>query len=153
MEAMRMKQGYANECSFVDEEANADATKLFDLLKDSNKLLWDGCKNHSKLSAVTQMFTIKSDHRLSKADYDRIVKWTRNILPEKNRLKENFYAANSMMKPLGLVYQKIDICPNFYMLYYLKNEDLIECKICRHARYKTRPMKLFIETHMQNDDH
>ena len=58
-----------------------------------------------------------------------------------------------MMKPLGLVYQKINICPNLYMLYYLKNKDLIECKICGHARYKTRPMKLFIETHMQNDDH
>jgi len=43
----------------------------------------------------------------------------RGILLEENRLKENFYAANSMMKPLGLGYQKINMCPNFCMLYFL----------------------------------
>jgi len=32
-------------------------------------------------------------------------------------MKENFYAAKSMIKPLGLGYQKIDMCPNFCMLY------------------------------------
>jgi hypothetical protein len=29
----------------------------------------------------------------------------RSILPEENRLKENFYATKSMMKPLSLVYK------------------------------------------------
>jgi hypothetical protein len=53
---------------------------------------------------------------LSEARYDKIIEWARSILPEGNRLKENFYAAKSMMKPLGLGYQKIDICPNFCML-------------------------------------
>jgi len=64
--------------------------KFFNLLKDSDKLLWDGCINHSKLSVIAQMFIIKLDHRLSEADYDIIVEWTKNILPEGNRLKENF---------------------------------------------------------------
>jgi hypothetical protein len=45
----------------------------------------------------------------------------KNILHEGNRLKENFYVAKSMIKPLGLGYQEIDICPNFCMLYYLEN--------------------------------
>jgi hypothetical protein len=53
-------------------------------------------------------------------------------------LKENFYTAKSMMKSLGLEYQKIDICPNFYMLYYLENVELIECWTCGHSRYKPR---------------
>jgi hypothetical protein len=39
---------------------------------------------------------------LREADYDKIIKWAINILPEGNKLKENFYAAKSMMKPLGL---------------------------------------------------
>jgi hypothetical protein len=43
---------------------------------------------------VAQVFTIKSDYGLSEASYDRIVKWTRNILPEGNKLKENFYAVH-----------------------------------------------------------
>jgi hypothetical protein len=52
---------------------------------------------------------------LSEASYDKIIEWARNILPKGNRLKENFYAAKSMMKPLGLGYQKIDMCHNFCM--------------------------------------
>jgi len=43
-----------------------------------------------------------------------------------------------MMKPFGLGYQKIDICPNFCMLYYLENAELTECMTCGHSRYKPR---------------
>jgi hypothetical protein len=73
-------------------------------LKDSEEPLWDGCTNHSKLSVVAQVFTIKSNCGLSEAGYDRIIKWAKSILPEKNMLKENFYAAKSMMKPFDLGY-------------------------------------------------
>jgi len=75
---------------------------------------------------------------LSEAGYDRIIEWTISILPEKNKLKENFYAAKSMMKPPGLGYQKINMFPNFCVLYYLKNVELIECMTCRHSHYKPR---------------
>ena len=52
--------------------------------------------------------------------------------------QENFYAAKSMMKPLSLRYQKINMCPNFCMLYYLKNAEMTECMTCRHSHYKPR---------------
>ena len=42
------------------------------------------------------------------------------------------------MKPFNLGYQKIDICPNFCMLYYLKNTEMTECMTCGHSRYKPR---------------
>jgi hypothetical protein len=137
MDAMRMNHVYASQCPIVDEEPNIDATRFFDLLKDSNDSLWDGYTNHSKLSVVAHVFNIKSDHELSKAGCNRIVKWTRNILPERNRRKENFYAAKSMMKPLGFGYQKINTCQNFCMLYYLENTELTECRTCEHSRYKS----------------
>jgi hypothetical protein len=107
-------------------------------LKDYDKPLWDGCINHSKLSVIAQVFTVKSNYGLSGIGYDRIVEWARNILPERNMMKENFYSANSMMKPLGLGYQKIDMFPNFNMLYYLENIDLTECTICGYSRYQPR---------------
>jgi hypothetical protein len=138
MDAMRMSEGNVSECPIVEEEPNANETRFFDLLKDSNEPLWDGCTNHNKLSVVAQMFTIKSDHGLSEAGYDKIIKWARSILPERNRLKMNFYAAKSMIKPLGLGYQKIDMCPNFYMLYYLEIAELTECMTCGHSCYKPR---------------
>jgi hypothetical protein len=138
MDAMRMSEGNVSECPIVEEEPNADAARFFDLLKDSDEPLWDDCTNYSKLSAVAQVFTIKSNHGLSEAGYDKIIEWARSILLEGNRLKENFYAVKSMMKPLDLGYLKIDICPNFCMLYYLENVELTECTTCEHSRYKPR---------------
>jgi hypothetical protein len=138
IDAMRMNQGNVSQCPIVDEESNADAARFFDLLKDSDEPFWDGCMNHNKLSVVAQVFTIKSDHELSEAGYDKIIEWAINILPKGNRLKKNFYAAKSMMKLLGLGYQKISICPNFCILYYLENAELTECMTCGHSRYKPR---------------
>ena len=80
MGEMRMNQGYADECSIVYEEPNADATRFFYLLKDSDKPLWDGCTNHNKLWVVAQVFTIKSNHEQSEASYDRNVEWVKSIL-------------------------------------------------------------------------
>ena len=97
-------------------------------------ICWKILTNHYGMAART----IKSDHGLSEAGYDKIIEWARSILPEGIKLKEKFYAAKSMMKPLGLGYQKIDMCPNFYMLYYLKNIELTECITCGHSRYKPR---------------
>jgi len=72
MDAMRMNQGNVSHCPIV-EEPNADAARFFDLLKDSDEPLWNGCTNHNKLSVIPQVFTIKSDHGLSEASYDKIM--------------------------------------------------------------------------------
>jgi len=37
--AMGMNQGYVSECSIVNEESNAGATRFFEVLKDSDKPL------------------------------------------------------------------------------------------------------------------
>ena len=52
IDAMRMNQSNVSQCSIVEEEPNVDVAKFFDLLKDYNEPLWDGCTNHSKLSTV-----------------------------------------------------------------------------------------------------
>jgi hypothetical protein len=58
MDAIRMNQGNPSQCPIVEEEPNADAARFFDLLKDFDEPLSDGCMNHNKLSAVVQVFTI-----------------------------------------------------------------------------------------------
>ena len=47
MDAMRMNQGHVGQYPIVDEEPNVDAVRFFNLLKDSDEPLWDGCTNHS----------------------------------------------------------------------------------------------------------
>jgi len=57
-----------------------------------------------------------------------------------------------MMKPLGLGYQKIDMCPNFYMLHYLENAKLTECRTYGHSRYKPRIGREGLLSHTENLD-
>ena len=52
MDAMRMNQDNVSQCPIIEETPNANAARFFNLLKDSDKPLWDGCTNHSKLSVV-----------------------------------------------------------------------------------------------------
>jgi hypothetical protein len=80
MDAMKMNQSNVSQYPIVGEEPNADATRFFNMLKDFDEPLWDGCTNHNKLLVVAQVFTIKSDHRLSEAGYDKIIEWARSIL-------------------------------------------------------------------------
>ena len=43
------------------------------------------------------------------------------------------------MKHFSLGYQKINMYPNFCMLYYYpENVELSECMTCGHSRYKPR---------------
>jgi hypothetical protein len=86
MDVMRMNQGDISECSIVDKETNADATKFLDLLKDFDKPLWNGSTNHSKLFVIVHVFTIKLDHGLSETSYNRIVECARSVLLKRNRL-------------------------------------------------------------------
>ena len=81
MNVMRMNQGHADQFSIIDEKPNADTAKFF--------IFWKILTNHYELSDV---------------GYNKIIERTRSILPEGNKLKENFYTAKPMMKPLGLEY-------------------------------------------------
>jgi hypothetical protein len=80
MDAMRMSEGNVSEYPIIEEEPNANVERFFDLLKDSDEPLWDGCTNHNKLLGVAQVFTIKSDHGLSEVGYDKIIEWVISIL-------------------------------------------------------------------------
>ena len=73
---------------------------------------------------------------MSEVGYDSITKWEKNISLEGNKLRENFYATKSMVKPLGQSYQKIDMCPNLCTKHYSEDVDLPEYKTCRYALYK-----------------
>jgi len=37
MDSMRMSEGNVSECPIIEEESNADATRFFDMLKDSDE--------------------------------------------------------------------------------------------------------------------
>jgi hypothetical protein len=55
MDAMWIDQDYSGESScniLLNKEPNANTFRFFEFLKDFDKLLWDECKTHSKLSII-----------------------------------------------------------------------------------------------------
>jgi hypothetical protein len=52
--------------------------------------------------------------------------------------KRTYMLLNPWWNLFSLGYKKIDMCPNFDMLYYLENTNLIEYKTLGHARYKPK---------------
>ncbi|XP_042432996.1 uncharacterized protein LOC122019608 [Zingiber officinale] len=121
-----------------EQPPNSEAQKFFDLLKDADEPLWNGCKNHTKLSAVTQLLNLKSEYNLPEACYDRLMSIIKSMLPESDNLPPNLYKTKKQLSNLGLGYKKIDACVNNYILYYKEYKDYKECPICFHPRYKPR---------------
>ncbi|KAG8372077.1 hypothetical protein BUALT_Bualt12G0029000 [Buddleja alternifolia] len=60
------------------------------------------------------------------------------MLLKGHKLPDSFYASKKVVAPLGLGLQKIDACENDCMLFWKDDEDLQECKICHHPRFKPR---------------
>ncbi|KAL2231065.1 UNVERIFIED_CONTAM: hypothetical protein Sindi_1700900 [Sesamum indicum] len=127
---------FSSNFTCAEQLPNPEAQKFFNLLKDADEPLWDGCKNHTKLSAVAQLLSIKSEYNLPEACYDRLVSTIKSMLPEDEKLLDNFYTTKKHLGKLGLGYEKIDSCVNNCILYYKENNGLQECPICYHPRYK-----------------
>ncbi|XP_031110602.1 uncharacterized protein LOC116014792 isoform X1 [Ipomoea triloba] len=120
----------------LGELPNPSAREFFSLLNDADEALWDGCKKHSKLSAVSQLLNCKSECNMSDSSYDRLISIVKDMLHEGDKLPNNFYKTKKMMRKLGLGYKKIHVCQNNCMLFYKEAETLTECSLCGHPRYK-----------------
>jgi len=108
-------------------------------------IFWKTLTNRYRMGAqITINYRLL--HRCSLSS--RIIGWVRSVMIKLLNGWKTFYLngigwkrafmAKSMMKPLNLGYQKIDMCPSFYMLYYLENIELTEYRICGYARYKPK---------------
>jgi len=59
-------------------------------------------------------------------------------MSDNGNLVLNFYDGKEFMWPLGLGYEKDDVCPNYCMLYYGVNAMKTNCDFYRSLRYKPR---------------
>ncbi|XP_074356714.1 uncharacterized protein LOC141696477 [Apium graveolens] len=85
--------------SFDPEMPNAEAQKLYDILKSSERELYEGCET-SQLSAMAQMLSLKSDHHWSEACFDQTSRFFKDILPQDNSFLDSFYKVRNVR--LGL---------------------------------------------------
>ncbi|KAK1397248.1 hypothetical protein POM88_007111 [Heracleum sosnowskyi] len=123
--------------SFDPEMPNAEAQKLYDILKSSERDLYEGCET-SQLSAMVQMLSLKSEHHWSETCYDQTSQFFKGILPPDNKFFDSFYHTKKYMEDLGLPSEKIDCCVNGCMIYWGEDINMESCKFCSQARYKAR---------------
>lgn len=119
-----------------DEDPNSESKKFYNLLKAADEPLWDGCQNHTKLSAVTLLLHLKSKYCLSNTGFDTFLSAFKEMLPKNNKLPESFYHCKALMKDLGQPLQKIHACNNDCILFRGEYADLDSCPICNESRYK-----------------
>ena len=118
------------------EEPNPHAQIFYDLLKDADERLWDGC-DVSKLSTMTQLLHIKSTYGIPNKGFEAILRLMKGVLPKDEKLPESYYKMKQILRKHGLGYKKIHACINDCVLYYVpENENRRQCPTCGHPRYK-----------------
>ncbi|XP_019228511.1 PREDICTED: uncharacterized protein LOC109209654 [Nicotiana attenuata] len=98
----------------VRDGPSEDAKRFFKLVEEGKEELYPGCENFSKLDLLELL---------------------KEAFPFA-RLPESFYKATSMIKDLGLHYEKIDACPNDCMLFWNDNVNADTCSVCGSSRWK-----------------
>jgi hypothetical protein len=122
------------------ERPNEEAQRFFDLLKETNKPLFEGSLD-SKLTVCIRLLGMKSQH-VSELVMDQITKLMLDLtLEHPYDLPKSYYEAKQLVAKLGLEVKRIDFCVNGCMLYYnnefgVSDGALLECKFCQQPRYR-----------------
>ncbi|CAN1294319.1 hypothetical protein LINPERPRIM_LOCUS22409 [Linum perenne] len=125
------------DCEIPTTEAlNEEATKFYDFLKQTDEELFPGCKKHSKLSFILQMFHMKCLNGWSNKSFQELLSLLRETLPEGDKLPRSSYEVKKIIDALGLGYKTIDVCPNNCMLFWKTDKDKQKCTKCGANRYK-----------------
>ena len=81
-----------------------------ELLDAAQKLLWSRCVDHTKLSVVVRLLTIKSEGNIPQRSFNQIVELMRETFPPDNLVLKDYYRVKKIVSKLGLTAKKIDCC-------------------------------------------
>jgi hypothetical protein len=121
------------------EDSNFDPHAL----EDAMTPLYDGAKC-SKLAATILLMNLCTVHGISNSFAEELFTILNvHILPEKNCLPKNHYAAKSLTKKLGLAYNTIHACERRCVLFRGTIADADKCPKCDQPRYRDFEHKKF----------
>uniref|UniRef100_A0A2N9IGN6 Uncharacterized protein n=1 Tax=Fagus sylvatica TaxID=28930 RepID=A0A2N9IGN6_FAGSY len=130
---------------------NEDAQRFYNLLKDAEQSLYEGCKNFSKLSAIVHLCHLKCISGWTNKSFTMLLQLLQDLLPLDAKLPKNCYEAKKITNKLGLGYKNIHACPNDCMLFWKEkvlDESCSECGASRWAESKSD----LSEDHFDADD-
>jgi hypothetical protein len=129
----------------IDEDVTPDATQerneakeFYELAKDGEQPLYEGCKKYSKLAFLVKLYHIKCLCGMSDKSMTMILELLQDAF-EHAKIPSSFYEAKKTITKLGLNYVKIPACPKDCMLYWGNKEDEERetCKVCHTSRWKS----------------
>jgi hypothetical protein len=105
-----------------EDPATTEVSRFFKLLKDSEEPLHEHT-DVSILAFVTRLMAIKSKYLFSNNCYNEILKLLGDVLPKPNKLPKDMYHSKTIIKGLGMDYEKIDVCKNNCMLFMKEHAE------------------------------
>ncbi|PNY00960.1 polyamine oxidase-like protein [Trifolium pratense] len=101
----------------ADELPNDEAQRLFNLLKETSKPLFEGSED-SKLTMCVRLLGIKSQFLVPELAMDEMIKMMLDATPIPGDLPQSYYEVKQLLSKLGLGVKRIDCCVNGCMLFY-----------------------------------
>ncbi|XP_026418709.1 uncharacterized protein LOC113314148 isoform X2 [Papaver somniferum] len=121
----------------VEDGVDADFRKR---MLDALQPLYPDCGGeHTKLSTVIELLSLKARYQCSNVFFTELLKFMKTILPEGNTLPSTCAKAKGMLKPFNLPVEIIHACFNDCILYRKENADYEECPKCHASRWKVPP--------------
>jgi hypothetical protein len=109
----------------------AEVEAFFKLLKASEESLHEHTEV-TLLTFISWLMAIKSKYFFSNNYYNDLVKLISDILLKPHKVPKDMYQSKKMMSALCLKYEKIDICPDNYMLFWKEHANEKKCLQCGH---------------------
>ncbi|XP_052203050.1 uncharacterized protein LOC127808514 [Diospyros lotus] len=119
----------------LNQGPNEEAKAFYDLVRDGNQALYEGCTKYSKLSFLVKLYHIKCLCGLSNKAMSMILELLKDAF-EHAEIPDSFYEVKKLITKLGLNYSQIHACPNDCMLYWGEDESRETCKVCNTSRWK-----------------
>ncbi|WMV32669.1 hypothetical protein MTR67_026054 [Solanum verrucosum] len=118
----------------VYDGANENAKKFYNLVEEVSQELYPGCTGFSKLSFTLRLYLLKCLHGWSNESFTSLLELLKEVMPELN-IPPSYNKTKFMVKNLGLDYEKIDACPNDYILFRSDHKDDEFCHTCGASQY------------------
>ncbi|XP_074314888.1 uncharacterized protein LOC141651059 [Silene latifolia] len=119
----------------IEEEPNTESRKFFEMLKNAEEPLYEGCKL-SVLEAASRLTNIKCEFNILHRAVDNIAFLMKDMCPDDNKMTDTYSKTKKLLEGLELPHQKIDAYPYGCMLFWNEDEHLNQCRKCKSARYK-----------------
>jgi hypothetical protein len=65
----------------------------------------------------------------------------KEVVPDRNKIPDDFYEMKKLVSGLGLPVQKRDACTNGCILYWKGDDACGDCKICGHSHYMQKRVR------------